>query len=181
LKTARYIPPEPFDMKEALSDLEEYINSGGGLDVLIRAALIHYQFETIHPFLDGNGRTGRLLITLFLMEKGALTRPALYISYFLKKNRIEYYDHLALHEKNTAVLRGAGRGAKTALRLFAYLEEHPIIDIQKTAADLKAAFNTVSDAVRRLCDMGILTQAAGTSRNRTFAYQDYLEILRKGT
>lgn len=61
---------------------------------MIRAALIHYQFETIHPFLDGNGRIGRLLITLFLMEKKILTTPALYISYFLKKNRVEYYDRM---------------------------------------------------------------------------------------
>ena len=64
------------------------------MDPLVRAALIHYQFETIHPFLDGNGRVGRLLITLFLMEKKILTTPALYISYFLKRNRIEYYDRM---------------------------------------------------------------------------------------
>ena len=94
IKNARYIPPTPEDMTEALSDLEKYINEEDGLDVLIRAALIHYQFETIHPFLDGNGRVGRLLITLFLMEKRVLTSPALYISYFLKKNRIEYYDRM---------------------------------------------------------------------------------------
>jgi Fic family protein len=94
LKTARYIPPAPEDMAEAMSDLEKYINADDGLDVLIRAALIHYQFETIHPFLDGNGRVGRLLITLFLMEKKALSTPALYISYFLKKNRVEYYDRM---------------------------------------------------------------------------------------
>ena len=92
LKNARYIPPNPEDMNEAISDLEKYMNSEDGLDPLVRAALIHYQFETIHPFLDGNGRVGRLLITLFLMEKKILTTPALYISYFLKRNRIEYYD-----------------------------------------------------------------------------------------
>jgi Fic family protein len=95
LKNARYIPPNVEDMQNAISDLEKYINADDDLDALIRAALIHYQFETIHPFLDGNGRIGRLLITLFLLEKGVLRAPALYISYFLKKNRVEYYDRMA--------------------------------------------------------------------------------------
>ena len=90
LKNARYIPPNPEDMINAMSDLERYINSDDSLDLLIQAALLHYQFETIHPFLDGNGRVGRHLITLFLMEKKVLNSPALYISYYLKKNRIEY-------------------------------------------------------------------------------------------
>lgn len=94
MKNARYIPPNPEDMKEAVSDLEKYMNAEDNLDPLVRAALIHYQFETIHPFLDGNGRVGRLLITLFLMEKKIMTAPALYISYFLKRNRIEYYDRM---------------------------------------------------------------------------------------
>ena len=93
--TARYIPPTVADMQTALSDLEKYWNSNDELDVLIQAALIHYQFETIHPFLDGNGRIGRLLITLFLVEQKELSTPALYISYILKKNRIEYYDRMS--------------------------------------------------------------------------------------
>ncbi|MFA6845681.1 MAG: Fic/DOC family N-terminal domain-containing protein [Sphaerochaetaceae bacterium] len=96
LKKARFIPPHPDDMVVALSDLEKYMNAPDSLDVLVRCALIHYQFETIHPFLDGNGRIGRLLITLFLMKQKILTTPALYISYFLKKNRREYYDRLTL-------------------------------------------------------------------------------------
>ena len=95
LKNARYIPPNPEDMINAMSDLEKYINSDDSLDLLIQAALLHYQFETIHPFLDGNGRVGRLLITLFLMEQKVLNSPALYISYYLKKNRIEYYDRMS--------------------------------------------------------------------------------------
>ena len=94
IKNARYIPPNPDDMLIAMSDLEKYINSDDTLDPLIQAALIHYQFETTHPFLDGNGRVGRLIITLFLMEKGILSTPALYISYYLKMNRIEYYDRM---------------------------------------------------------------------------------------
>lgn len=94
LKNARYIPPNVEDMNAAMSALEAYMNAEDSLDSLIRIALIHYQFETIHPFFDGNGRVGRLLITLFLMEKNLLSTPALYISYFLKQNRIEYYDRM---------------------------------------------------------------------------------------
>lgn len=95
IKNARYIPPNPQDMADAMSDLEKYMNEEDTLDVLIKAALIHYQFETIHPFLDGNGRIGRLLITLFLLDKQVLHYPALYISYYLKLNRIEYYDRMS--------------------------------------------------------------------------------------
>ena len=94
LRNARYIPPNPEDMINAMSDLEKYMNGEDSLDPLIQTALIHYQFETTHPFLDGNGRVGRLLITLFLMEKKILSTPSLYISYFLKMNRIEYYDRM---------------------------------------------------------------------------------------
>lgn len=94
LRNARYIPPNPEDMINAMSDLEKYMNGEDSLDPLIQAALIHYQFETTHPFLDGNGRVGRLLITLFLMEKEILSTPSVYISYFLKMNRIEYYDRM---------------------------------------------------------------------------------------
>ena len=94
LRNARYIPPNPEDMVDAMSDLEKYMNGEDSLDPLIQAALIHYQFETTHPFLDGNGRVGRLLITQFLMEKKILSAPSLYISYFLKMNRVEYYDRM---------------------------------------------------------------------------------------
>ena len=100
LKNARYIPPSVDDMKTALSQLEQFMNANNALDPLIGAALIHYQFETIHPFLDGNGRIGRLLITLFLIEKKIISKPVLYISCFLKMNRVEYYDRLSeVHKK----------------------------------------------------------------------------------
>lgn len=94
LKTARYIPPNVEDMHHGLSELEKYMNLDESYDVLVSAALIHYQFETIHPFLDGNGRIGRLLIVLFLLEKEVLHTPALYLSYYLKENRTEYYDRM---------------------------------------------------------------------------------------
>jgi len=216
LKNARYIPPNPEDMINAMSDLEKYINSDDSLDVLIQAALLHYQFETIHPFLDGNGRVGRLLITLFLMEKKVLNSPALYISYYLKKNRIEYYDRMSevrskdnyeqwikfflnavkesadesvdtikklsdLHDANIEKINAMGRAAKNARAVFDYLEQNPIIDIGKTAEELKLAFSTVSLAVNRLVDAGILIKTNNANRNRVFSYEDYLAILRKDT
>lgn len=216
LKNARYIPPSPEDMTLAMSDLEKYMNADDDLDALIRVALIHYQFETIHPFLDGNGRVGRLLITLFLMEKNVLTIPALYISYFLKKNRVEYYDRMSevrakgnyeqwvkfflqallesaedaiatidelvmLHDKNADLIAKMGRASKNAMLVFKYVESNPIIEIQKTSEALGIAYNTTSSAVNRLVDIGILTQTTNANRNRTFAYEEYLAVLRKGT
>ena len=95
LKNARYIPPNPQDMIDCMSDLEKYMNIDGETDPLISAALVHYQFETIHPFLDGNGRVGRLLITLFLISRQVISSPILYLSCYLKSNRIEYYDRMS--------------------------------------------------------------------------------------
>lgn len=95
LKEARFIPPNVDDMNQAMDELELYMNESDDYDPLIRISLIHYQFETIHPFLDGNGRVGRLLILLYLMQQGLLSKPMIYISYFLKKNQIEYYDRIS--------------------------------------------------------------------------------------
>ena len=94
IKTASFIPPDPHEMDRSLSDLEKYIHDENGIDDLIKIALVHYQFETIHPFLDGNGRMGRLLIILYLQEKGLIEYPILYLSYFFKKNRSKYYELL---------------------------------------------------------------------------------------
>lgn len=85
LNEARYIPPNVEDMNVALTDLERYMNEGDAYDPLIRIALIHYQFETIHPFLDGNGRVGRLMILLYLMEQGYISKPIIYILFSEKK------------------------------------------------------------------------------------------------
>jgi hypothetical protein len=87
----------------------------------------------------------------------------------------------ALHDKNIAAIERMGRAAKTALGLFAYLEESPIIEIRKTSSALGLSFKTISDSVKRLCDMDILKQSSGEQRNRTFSYTAYLDILREGT
>ena len=95
LLSAAYVPPNVEDMNKALCDLEMFIHDeSSGIDPIVKAALIHYQFETIHPFLDGNGRIGRLLILLYLLHADLLKTPMLYISYFLKLNRSEYYDRM---------------------------------------------------------------------------------------
>jgi Fic family protein len=94
LKDAAYVPPKPDDMHDALHKLELFINGEHAVDPIVKAALVHYQFETIHPFLDGNGRLGRLLITLSLMNDGVLAKPLFYPSYQLKLRRSEYYEHL---------------------------------------------------------------------------------------
>lgn len=147
IRTARYIPPNPEDMQQAMSDLEKYINGDDMLDVLIQAALIHYQFETIHPFLDGNGRVGRLLITLFLMEKKILSTPALYISYFLKLNRVEYYDRM------------------TEVRRSGNYEQWILFFLQAFIDSSKDAIDTI-DAIRLLHEKNIGKLAMLSARQR---------------
>ena len=100
LNTASFVPPSPEEAIKALGKLETYMHKKSNLPKLINCALIHYQFETIHPFLDGNGRLGRLLITFYLCWKNILTKPLLYLSYYLKKNRQEYYDRLSMVRNN---------------------------------------------------------------------------------
>lgn len=94
LREAPYVPPNVQDMMDALGELDVFINDGKGIDPVVKAALIHYQFETIHPFLDGNGRLGRLLITLSLINDGVLPDAMFYPSYQLKMRRREYYECL---------------------------------------------------------------------------------------
>ena len=216
LKDARYIPPNVEDMNEAMSDLEKYINEEQPYDVLVLAALIHYQFETIHPFLDGNGRIGRLLILLYLMDRQLLGKPVIYVSYFLKKNQVEYYDRISevrrtgnyeqwvhfflnavhaaaadsvesiqrlsdLHDRSLSILPKSRRSVDHVRELFDYLEQHPIINIRKTSQALGISYNTASTAVKKLVELGVLHETTNASRNRVFAYQAYLDILRKDT
>ncbi|MBM3522702.1 MAG: Fic family protein, partial [Alphaproteobacteria bacterium] len=92
--TASFVPPPHEEVPTALGALETFLHAEDGLPPLVKIALAHVQFETIHPFLDGNGRTGRLLITFLLTERGILHKPVLYLSHYFKRWRPEYYGHL---------------------------------------------------------------------------------------
>ena len=94
IEDAEYVPPPPAEMLTALHDLEAFIYSREAMPDLIKVGLVHAQFETIHPFLDGNGRIGRLLITFLLCERQIMRRPLLYLSHYFNQNREAYYDHL---------------------------------------------------------------------------------------
>jgi Fic family protein len=88
---AHYVPPPPHEVRPCMGDLDKFINTEDGMPTLVRAALAHVQFESIHPFLDGNGRIGRLIIALLLQQSGKLSRPLLYLSLYLKANKTVYY------------------------------------------------------------------------------------------
>jgi Fic family protein len=94
IMTATYVPPPVDEMNQALGDLEKFIHDGADVPVLARAAMIHYQFEALHPFLDGNGRVGRLLMALLFTEWNILPQPLLNLSVYFERYRQEYYDHL---------------------------------------------------------------------------------------
>lgn len=151
LTEARFVPP-PDEMKVALGNLELFLHDESPMPLLMRVGLAHAQFETIHPFLDGNGRVGRLLITFLLCERSALKRPLLYLSYYFKQNRSEYYELLQnVRDRGDwerwlkFFLRGiaavANEAATTARRIVAMREEHrdQIIEI---------AGRTTPDALR---------------------------------
>jgi Fic family protein len=135
LANASFVPPPPEEVPKALGDLETFIHERDGLPLLIKIGLAHAQFETIHPFLDGNGRVGRLLITFLLCERGALHKPVLYLSHYLKGHRQEYYDRLqAVRDSGDwegwleFFLRGvtevSGQAADTARQILLLREEH---------------------------------------------------------
>ncbi len=135
IETAAFVPPPPDEMARALGALELFLHGETDLPFILKVALAHAQFETIHPFLDGNGRVGRLLITFLLCEAGVLKRPLLYLSYYLRQRRLEYYDRLqAVRDRGDwegwlrffleGVRLVATEAAETSRRLIALREEH---------------------------------------------------------
>ncbi len=136
LETATFVPPSVPEMHQALDKFEKFLHDDS-LPVLIQTGLAHAQFETIHPFLDGNGRVGRLLITLLLCQRKVLHQPLLYLSHYLKGHRAEYYDRLTAIRNDgnwegwlKFFLRGvaevSGEANKTARRIFALRDEHRV-------------------------------------------------------
>lgn len=135
LSDAAYVPPPPHMLASCLSDLERFLHTDTGLPLLVKVGLAHAQFETIHPFLDGNGRVGRLLITFLLCEQEVLVKPALYLSHYFREHRQEYYDHLqAVREDGTweawllffltGIAEVSRQATETARRILELREQH---------------------------------------------------------
>ena len=208
LKDAFFIPPEPNMLPELLTDIEKFLhNEELEIPEIVKAGIVHYQFETIHPFLDGNGRIGRILIILYLISRKKLKYPCLYLSYYLKKNQFEYYERMSIVRKNNDYiqwinffLKGIIEMSKdsiecililTTLRnefkklikpsdywLLEYLETTPIIDAKTTSTILNLDYSKVNRTIIRFVDLGILKITNTSKRNRTYIYEQYLNVLK---
>jgi Fic family protein len=146
---ARFVPPPPEYVMEAMSDLERFFYSHEDLPILIKAGLIHSQFETIHPFLDGNGRTGRLLITFYLCQQKILERPVLYLSEHFKKHRDLYFSMLDEYRKGNVILwlgfflKGIVRVASEAIETSNKIIELREKDLHKVSGLGRASKNAI--------------------------------------
>ncbi len=212
---AAFVPPPPDRVADCMADLEKYLNDQPErTPTLLKAGLAHVQFETIHPFLDGNGRVGRLLVTLLLRVEGVLREPLLYLSLYLKRNRDRYYALLdqvrsdgdweawlqffadaVLETAEGAVaaaramtklfaadherIRSLKRGAGSALRVHLALEARPLVSISHLSRTTGVSIPTVTTALERLADLGIVREITGRRRNRVFSYKGYLKLLEK--
>lgn len=173
IEDASFIPPPPVEMDAALDDLERFLNSEQDMPVLVHAGLTHAQFETIHPFYDGNGRVGRLLIALLLAERGMLHRPLLYLSYYLKRHRLEYYDRLtAIREEGNwegwlrfflkGVAETAAEATDLAREIVELREEHRGL-LQANAMGAKAYELLDSLYDRPVANIALVSERTGLS------------------
>jgi Fic family protein len=196
---------------DCLDNFEKFLHDES-ISALMKSAIAHVQFETIHPFLDGNGRLGRLLIPFIIMVEGLLTVPGLYLSLYFKKNRTDYYRHLQevrehgsweawlefflngivesaqqgietaqqivrLFEADREKIETLKRAKSSALELYLFLQNYPIVSPRQAASALGLSFPTISASLKHLEDLGIVKEMTGRQRDRLFVYQRYLEIL----
>ena len=196
LAGARYVPPPPEDLFRVLGNMEAFIHNQTPMPALIKVGLVHSQFETIHPFLDGNGRVGRLLITFLLCEKGVLQHPLLYLSHYFKKHRQEYYDRLqAVRDQGDweswlrffleGVYSVAEEATATARRIVMMREKHRETIMHELGrgagnamAVLKRLFYTPVVSVQMVGGMTGLTYAAA---NNVVSHLTRLGILKEIT
>ncbi len=214
---AVFVPPPPHLLIEGLSDLEKFIHDDKqDISTILKAGLVHLQFETLHPFLDGNGRVGRLLIILIMISEGMLSQPLLYISLFLKSHRQRYYELLNNVRKegdweswliffaeaievsatsavdsaeqlvdrakaDAAIIDKQGRSRINLTKVHKLFLQRPISNssVLKDATLLAPA--TIQTALKKLCDLNILSEITGKKRDRVYAYKAYIDILNEGS
>jgi Fic family protein len=204
---APYVPPPPEEMDEALCEWEKYLHQRDQLPDLIQCALLHEQFEAIHPFLDGNGRVGRLLITLFLIERGRLCQPLLYLSDFIERNRSDYYDLLqrvrtrgewtpwiryflagvehtakdaAIRTRRLLALRESLlRETKGAAPLVDQLLSNPYITIPTASKVLGVSTPTATKLIRELESKKLLKETTGRSWGKVYLAPGVLAALER--
>lgn len=193
LSRATFVPPPPSEMRDAMSALELFLHREPKPPALVLAGLVHAQFETIHPFLDGNGRLGRLLVTFLLVHEGVLRQPLLYLSYFLKLHRAEYYDRLMAIRISgdwegwmRFFLRGvketADEATLTAVRIFELRERHRAVVLEEIGAN---GLNLLSVLFRQpLVNVNLVSERLAISfptANRLLTKMEALELVREVT
>lgn len=189
LDTAQFVPPLPEHLPDLLANWEIFVNDPPPLPALLRAGLMHYQFETIHPFLDGNGRIGRLLIGLLLISERRLSKPLLYLSGYLETHRQEYYEALQgvrergdvdsyLHFFFTAVRDQAGDAVERARNLIDLREQYTRqcrLDRSLVGALLPLIFRTPFVTVQQVqVDLGVTHQGARNLLHRAASSYGWL-------
>jgi Fic family protein len=205
LTNAPYVPPPVDEMTELLSDWERYLHVRDAMPELVQCAILHEQFEAIHPFLDGNGRVGRLLITLFLIERGRLSQPVLYLSDFVERHKSDYYDLLqrvrthgewipwiryflagveatakdasARAQRLLDLRETLFRDTKGAPALVDQLLTNPYITIATVTKVLDVTTPTATRLVRELESKGVLRETTGRSWGRIYVAPGVLTAL----